>query len=113
MTFVCEISKPIGSATKLLPPKFLGGMKWDGDTSAAAALAGNGELMKRLKNWIRTKANLGGVDITIEQHFQIVPNGAGAVIVANNMPKPIKMGFAVSLEIKEFAEIASMIEASL
>lgn len=112
-TYVTELAKPVGSAVTLAPPKFLGGMKWEGDADAAAKLNGNGELMKRLKNFIRTKGNLGGVDITIGQHFQVVPNGSGSVLIANNMPKSMKMGFVVSFELKDFAEIAQMIENSL
>lgn len=112
MTFVAPLSKPVGNVT-LGAPKFLGGMKFEGDQETAGKLNSNGDLMKKLKDFVRTKANLGGVDITIGQYFKIIKDGDSSAIVANNMPKPLKMGFAVSLEISAFAEIVKMIEATV
>lgn len=113
LTFSTPIGKPIAHEVVLGEPKFFGGAKFAGDEAAAAKLNGNAALMKKLKGFVRTKLNTGGVDVEIPQLFKLVPGPDGTMLIANNMAKSMKMGFAMSLEINELAEIAKLIEATL
>lgn len=113
MLFTTPIRGSITQEITLKPGKFLSGPKFEGDP-ASAKLTANGDLMKKVKDFQRTKANIGGVDIEIPPSFRIVPDAdQGALLVVTNMPKMLKMGFAVTLEIKQFADIAAAIESSL
>lgn len=113
LTYSTPIGKPLAAEVVLGEPKFFGGSKFAGDAAAAAKLNANAALLKKLKGFIRTKLNTGGVDIEMEQMFKIVPNGGATMLVCNNMAKSMKLGFAMSLEINELAEIAQLIEATL
>ena len=114
LLFVTPLKLAVTGEVVLKPPKFFSSSKFEGDPLVADKLNGNSALTKRLKDFVRPKGNLGGVDIELNHLFKIQPDPAsGAVLVALNMPKSLKMGFAVSLEIKEFAAIAAMIESSV
>jgi len=113
LMFVTPLKVAVPGEVVLKPPKFFSGAKFEGDPAVATKLNGNSALMKRLKDFVRTKGNLGGVDIELTHLFKIQPDPEkGAILVALNMPKSLKMGFAVSLEIKDFAEIAAIIESA-
>ena len=62
---------------------------------------------------MRTKGNMGGVDVEIPQSFRIAPADGGSVLVVNSLPKPLKLGLAMSLELAELTAIAALIESTL
>jgi len=85
--------------------------KFQGEASLAAKLNGDKALVKRCVAFSRTAANLGGVDVTVPRFFKLAPEGNGSALVVGTLPKVGMLGFKVTLDAKEFLELAPAIEA--
>ncbi len=113
LLYTAELSKPVKSEISLQPPKFFSGPKFEGDPEKIEKLNANKDLLKQLGKLVRTKANVGGVDISIPFAAIIVPKGNGSILVINTLPRMVAMGFKAAMDAKDFLEIAATIEAAL
>jgi len=84
--------------------------KFQGEAGLAGKLNGDKALLKRCVALSRTTANLGGVDITNPRFFKLAPEGSGTTLVVGTLPKVGMLGFKVTLDAKEFLDLATAIE---
>lgn len=111
-----NLSKPVAGEISLEDPKTFGSSKFAGEGPAAAnaeKLNSSKELLKLANAFARTKANVGGVDITAPRFFKLAPREGGSILVAATLARSYSMGFKISMESKEFFQIADLIEAAL
>jgi len=86
--------------------------KFTGD-AMAEKLNSNKDLLKRIEKFIRPKANIGGLEITIPRICEIAPTDGGAILAIGTLGRPHAMGFKIAIDAKDFFDIAAMIEAML
>lgn len=80
---------------------------------AAARLNGLSSLMKRIDKLARTKASIGGLQITMPRCARIVPQQGGALFLLGTLGRAHALGFKVSMDAKEFFDVAAAVEAAL
>ncbi|MHB8281039.1 MAG: hypothetical protein ACYDIA_25895 [Candidatus Humimicrobiaceae bacterium] len=115
IVFTSRLNKQVKSEVYLEAPKRFGTPLFAGDGEAVLKLNKNGVLLKRANLFSRVQAEIGGFTINIERYFKITPNedDKSSDFVVVNLPKMVSMGFSALIDIKEFLDIASLIEASL
>jgi hypothetical protein len=115
IVFTTLMNKAVQSDVFLEAPKTFGVSKFGGDSDAIAKLNANGPLLKRVNLFSRVQAEIGGFTVRIERLFKISPveDGKSSKLVVVNLPKMVSMGFSALIDIKEFLDISSAIEAIL
>ena len=88
-----------------------GNSKFTGDSAACEKLNTNKDLVKARTNSRATECK--NFHLTAPRLFQIKPDGETAVLVAASLPRSYAMGLKVSLDVKEFMDLAQLIEAAL
>jgi hypothetical protein len=114
LLYSTRLNKPVRGDVTLEDPKTFGTSKFVSpqDPGAAERLSANKDLLKRVNKFARTECpnfHLKGPRL-----FQIKPEGdAGSNLVAATFPRSYAMGFKISLDLKEFVDLAGMVEAAL
>lgn len=114
LLYSTRITKPVLGEVTLEEPKTFGSSKFVSpqDPGAADRLNANKDLLKRVNKFARTE--FPGFNVKGPRLFEIKPAGeTGSDLVAATFPRSYAMGFKVSLDVKEFADLAGMIEAAL
>ena len=106
-----KLSKPISGEVSLEEPKMFGMSKFVGDAAAAEKLNANKDLLKRAGKFARTECP--NLKLKAPRFFEVKPENGVATITATSLPRSYAMGLKVSLDVKEFMDIAGMVEASL
>jgi hypothetical protein len=109
--YKAKIAKPITGEVTLEDPKMLGTSKFVGDSTAAAKLNANKDLLKRAGKFARTESP--NLKVKAPRFFQVKPEDGAATITAASLARSYAMGLKVSLDVQEFIEIVGLIEASL
>lgn len=110
-------SAPIARAVKgevtLEAPKMLGASKFTGEAEVCAKLNAKGDLLKRLGKLARTEAEIGGLTLKLERLVKLTPREQGALLVIGTLPRATSMGMDAALDVKEFLDLAALIESAL
>jgi hypothetical protein len=106
-----RLSKPVSGEVSLEDPKFLFGSKFIGDPAASERLNANKDLVKRAGKFSRVDCK--NLELEAPRLFQIKADGGGAVLVVATCPRSYAVGLKVSYDVKEFIELAALIEAAL
>jgi hypothetical protein len=107
--FSTTLSKPITTEAVLEDPKTFGSSKFTGDPAAIAKLNANKDLIKRAGKFARTE----WLKISAPRMFKIAPQDGAAVLLAATLPRSYAMGFKVTYDVAEFAELAALVEATM
>lgn len=113
LLYTAKLNKKIAGELNLMPPKFLSSAKFEGDPQGAEKLNGNKDLIKQITKLARTKANVGGVDITIPLLVRIVPENEGSTLILATLPRMVSLGFSAMFDAQDFLNLAAAIEAAL
>jgi hypothetical protein len=113
LMYSTKLSKPVTAEVALEDPKFFGKSKFAGDAGVAAKLNGNGDLIKRCNELARVESQSGGLTLKIKRCCKVIPHEGGSMLVIGTLPRPTKMGFSAAVDVKEFFDIADMVEAAL
>jgi hypothetical protein len=105
------LAKTISGEVSLEEPKMLGSSKFVGDSTAAAKLNSNKDLIKRAGKFARTEAP--NFKLKAPRLFQVKPEDGAATVLAASLARSYGIGFKVSLDVREFIDLAGLIEASL
>jgi len=111
--FTTNLKKSVKSEVAFEEPKFLGTSKFTGDAEAITKLNSNKDLLKLADKFAKVKANMGGVDLTINRFCKITPAESGSNLVINTLAKSTSMGFSATTEAKMFFDIANLMESVL
>lgn len=109
LLYSTNLAKHVGGEVALDEKKAVFG----GDPALAAHLNGNKDLVKRIDKLARTKANLGGVAVTVPRLCQLKPDPGGALFLVGTLGRGHAMGFKMSMDAKEYVDLAAMIEAMI
>ncbi len=112
LVFTTKLAKPVKGEVALEGPKTFGTPKFQGDADAAGKLNGSKDLLKLADKFARTKSDIGG-GIRRDRYFKVAPAESGAVLVVGTLPRSTSMGMGASTDVKDFMEIAKMIEGLL
>lgn len=113
LMYSTKIAKPIAAEVALEDPKFFGKSKFAGDTTVAAKLNANGDLIKRCNDLARVESQSGGLTLKIKRCCKVVPHEGGSMLIVGTLPRPVKMGFGAAIDAKDFFDIAAMVESAL
>jgi hypothetical protein len=114
LLYSTRLTKPVLGEVTLEEPKTFGASRFVSpqDPGAADRLNADRDLLKRVNKFARTE--FPGFNVKGPRLFQIKPEGeAGSNLVAATFPRSYAMGFKVSLDVKEFVDLAGMVEAAL
>ena len=106
-----RLSKPVSGEVLLEDPKTFSSSKFKGDAGVADKLNANKDLIKRAGKFSRLEAP--NFKMTAPRLFQVKPGDGGGMLLAATLPRSYGMGFKVSLDVKEFADLAALVEGSL
>jgi hypothetical protein len=107
------LSKPVDAETDLENPKAFGSSKFIGG-AAAAKLNANGELVKRANKLARQEAEIAGVTVKTQRLFRLIPPGEEpCTLFVATLARPVSMGMSVALDLKEFLDLADLVEKTL
>lgn len=112
LLYSTRLSKTVNSNVALADPKFWGPSKFIGDENACEKLNDNNELVTLANLVSRTKYKPGDVTLQIKRLFRISPEESSSLFIVGTLPAKV-FGEVDSLQIKEFFDLASMIEAAL
>jgi hypothetical protein len=114
LLYTTQLSKTVNSDVSLADPKFWGRSKFIGDDSTCWKLNFNDELVKLANVFSRTEYQqiVGGATLRIKRLFSIIPQESGSLLVVGTLPAKVFLQ-GESLQIRQFFEVASMIEATL
>jgi len=102
----------LGDVTLEDPKTFASKFVSPQDPGAADRLNAEKDLIKRVNKFAR--AEFPGFNVKGQRIFQIKPEGdGGANLIAATFPRSYAMGFKVSLDVKEFVDLAGTVEAAL
>jgi len=107
LVFSTKLAKPVKGEVALDQKS-----KFQGEAETAGKLNGSKELLKRADKFARTKSDVGG-GIKMDRYFKIAPSEGGSILIVGTLPRATSMGMSATTDIKEFFEIAGMIEALL
>lgn len=111
LLFAAKLSKPVTGEAALADPKMFGSSKFAGDAAVAAKLNANSELIQRANKFSRLESP--NLHIKAPRLFKVAPQDGAAILIAGTLPRSYAMGMKVSLDVKEFLELANLVEASL
>ena len=109
LLYATRLAKPIAGEVVLDEKKAMFG----GEPSLAGKLNANKDLVKRADKLARSKANVGGVELTVTRLCQLAPDPAGTLFVVGTLGRGHAMGFKMSMDAQEFLEVAAMVEAAI
>ena len=109
LLYSTRLAKPVAGEVALDEKK----AQFGGEPGLAAKLNGNKDLVKRIDKLARTKANVGGVELTVPRLVQIKPDPAGTLLLVGTLGRSHAMGFKMSLDAKELLDVAAMVEAAI
>jgi len=107
LVYTTVLSKPIAAEVILEDPKL------GGDPAVSAKLNANGPLVKLAGELARTETTVASGQIKIKRNCRLVPSEAGAALILNTLPRPLKMGISATTDAGQFLQLAGMIEAAL
>ena len=84
-----------------------------GEPGLAGKLNGNKDLVKRIDKLARSKASVGGLELTMPRLCLIKPDQAGALFLVGTLGRSHAMGFKMSLDAKEYVDVAALVEAAI
>ena len=84
-----------------------------GDSTAAARLNSDAELVRRASQFLRARMAVSGLTASITPFLRLIPQNEGVVFLAYTLPKLIKLGFAATLDSPEFFNLVALIEKNL
>jgi hypothetical protein len=113
LLYSAKLAKPVKGEVSMEQPKTFGASKFTGNPETGGKLNANGELVKRLNKFARTKANVGGLDIEMPRFVRVAPADSGAMLVVNTLPRQTSMGLGAAMDAPEFLAIAGMVESAL
>lgn len=111
--YFTQLSRLINDPVALQSPKSFGSAKFTGDSKISALLNTDTTLLKRINKFAQDKIAYTGVIFSIQRTFQLQPDPGGAQLIAYVMPKLGGISGKLSLEAKEFVELAATIENML
>ncbi len=111
LLYSTQLHKAISGEVVLEKPKTFGNSKFTGESTVSEKLNQNADFLKKANKFSRIRIGYNGISVQIERFFKIVPNEGGALLVINTLPKT---GLASTLlNVEEFLELATMLEAIL
>jgi hypothetical protein len=113
LMYSAKLAKPITGEVALEDPKFFGKSKFGGEATVAAKLNANGDLIKRANELARVESQSGGLTLKIKRCCKVVPHEGGSMLIIGTLPRPTKMGFGAAIDVKDFFDIADMVDAAL
>lgn len=110
LLYTAHLEKDVDAETSLGEPKVFGAAKFSGG-EAAQKLNANAEFIKRANKLARSESSYGPLSLKIQRMFTIFPKGEEpAVLAVGTLARPTSMGMSVSMDLKEFTDLADMIE---
>ena len=109
LLYMTRLAKPFGGEVALDEKK----AAFVGEPGLVGALNANKDLVKRLDKLARTKANVGGLDLTVPRLCVISADPAGTRFLVGTLGRSHAMGFKISMDAKEFLDVAAMVEATI
>jgi len=107
------LSKPLDAETALEDPKAFGSAKFAGG-AAAAKLNASGDLVKRANKLARPESEIAGVKVRTQRMFRLIPQGEEpCMLLVATLARPVSMGMNVALDLKEFLDLAALVEKLL
>jgi hypothetical protein len=113
LLYSMTLAKAVKGEVSLENPKMLGSSRFTGDAEAIQKLNANGDLVKRANKFARTQSEVGGLTVSMDRLFKIVPQDSGALLLINTLPRTTSMGMDAALDAKEFFDIAALVEKTL
>lgn len=107
LLYSTNLAKQVGGEVALDAKK----AAFAGDPALAAKLDGNKDLVKRIDKLARTKANVGGIELTVPRLCMIKPDQGGALFLLGTLGRSHAMGFKMSMDAKEFLDVAALVES--
>lgn len=113
LLFTAPLNIDVDSETSLGEPKAFGSAKFSGG-EAAQKLNANSEFIKRANKLARSESSYGPLMLKIQRMFRVIPKGdEPATLAVGTLARPTSMGMNVSMDLKEFTDLADMIEKLL
>jgi hypothetical protein len=111
LLYTTKLSKPVAGEASLGDPKMFGSSKFAGDAAVADKLNANSELIKRVNKFSRLEWQ--NMHLKAPRMVKVSSVDGAGVFAALTLPRSHAMGMKVSLDVKEFVELAGLVEASL
>jgi hypothetical protein len=109
LLYMTRLAKPFGGEVTLDEKK----AAFVGEPGLVAKLNANKDLVKRLDKLARTKANVGGIELTVPRLCAISADQGGTRFVVGTLGRGHAMGFKMSLDAKELLDVAALVEATI
>lgn len=106
LLYATQLAKPVAGEVVLDEKKAV----FAGEPALAARLNGNKDLVKRIDKLARTKTNVGGLELTVPRLCTLQP---GSMFLVGTLGRGHAMGFKMSMDAKEYVEVAAMVEAAI
>lgn len=110
--YTAQLSKTVTGEVELDEPRLWRTSKFIGDQNVCDKLNTNGKLLTLANKFPQRKMDLGSSTLRIPRILGVTPQDSGTLFFAGTLPKEsLVKGF--SFQIKQFFDLASMLEATL